>query len=55
MKCDTCKKEVSEVMRVVINKDYDRMLARPIYNCRACFEAKEKTKSYNRSKAQEPT
>ena len=45
MKCDTCQKEVSEVLRVVINKDYDRMLARPLYNCRECFEKKEKSKA----------
>ena len=49
MRCDTCKKEVSEVLRVVINKDYDRMLARPLYNCRECFEKKEKSKASKQS------
>ncbi len=48
MKCDTCKKEVGEVLRVVVNKDYDRMLARPLYNCRECYDKKEREKSYNR-------
>ena len=55
MKCDTCKKEVPEVMRVVISKDYDRMMARPIYNCRDCFEAKEKTKTYNKTQPSQNT
>ena len=52
MKCDTCQKEVSEVLRVVINKDYDRMLARPLYNCRACFEQKEQSKTSKPSQSQ---
>lgn len=46
MKCDTCGKEVSEVERVVIYKDYDKTGAKPIYNCRECFEKKEKEKPY---------
>ena len=50
MKCDTCKKEASEVLRVVVNKDYDRMLARPLYNCRECYDKKEREKSYNQSR-----
>ena len=41
MKCDTCKQESHVVMRVVIDKDYNRVLARPLYNCPACFEKKE--------------
>ena len=40
MQCDTCKKESPVVMRVVIAKDYNRALARPLYNCPACFESK---------------
>lgn len=46
MRCDTCKKEVKEVMRVIVYKDYDRSLARPIYNCPECFAKKEKSKPY---------
>ncbi len=49
MKCDTCKQEVSKVMRVVIYKGYDRLSAQPVYNCVSCFEAKERSKSYTES------
>lgn len=44
MKCDTCQQDVPVVMRVVIAKDYNRVLARPIYNCPACFQKKEQMK-----------
>jgi len=33
------------VQRVVIAKDYDRSLARPLYNCPACYEKKEQMKA----------
>ena len=46
MKCETCKQESPVVLRVVVAKDYNRMLARPIYNCPACFEQKERNKPY---------
>ena len=29
------------VMRVVVAKGYNRALARPLYNCPACFDQKE--------------
>ena len=45
MQCDTCKQESPVVMRVVIAKDYNRILARPVYNCPVCFEKKERSKS----------
>ena len=44
MKCNTCKQESEVVLRVVIAKDYNRVLARPIYNCAGCFEKKEQAK-----------
>ena len=44
MKCDTCKQESEIVMRVMIAQHYNRSLARPIFNCPACFEKKEQTK-----------
>ena len=44
MKCDTCKQESDMVLRVVIAKDYNRSLARPIFNCQKCFDQKERTK-----------
>ena len=39
-KCDTCGKEVDEVRRVVIKKDYNRSGAIPMYNCQECYEKK---------------
>ena len=44
MRCDTCQQDVAVVMRVVVSKDYNRALAKPLYNCPACFEKKEQTK-----------
>ena len=48
MRCDTCKRESEVVMRVMIARDYNRSLARPIFNCPACFENKEQTKQVKR-------
>lgn len=44
MKCDTCGKETSQVRRVIVDKDYDRVLAKPLYNCPDCFAKKEASK-----------
>ncbi len=44
MRCETCKQESPVIMRVIIAKDYNRSLARPVYNCPACYEKKEQTK-----------
>jgi len=40
LRCDTCGKEVDEVRRIVIRKNYDRSRALPRYNCNECFEKK---------------
>ena len=45
MTCDTCKQESDVILRVVIAKDYNRSLARPLFNCPACFEKKEQSKN----------
>ena len=45
MRCETCKQESPVVMRVVVAKDYNRALARAMYNCPACFEKKEQEKA----------
>jgi hypothetical protein len=44
MRCDTCKQESQVVLRVVVAKDYNRSLARPLFNCTSCFEKKEHAK-----------
>jgi len=44
MRCDTCKQDSPLVLRVVIAKDYNRSLARPLFNCPTCFEHKEAVK-----------
>ena len=52
MRCDTCKQDSPMVMRVVVAKGYNRSLARPIFNCPACFEKKEQAKPYRNTAAQ---
>ncbi len=44
IKCDTCGKESAEVKRVIVDAGYDRVLAKPLYNCPACYEKKEESK-----------
>lgn len=44
MRCDTCKQDSPVVMRVVVDKGYNRSLARPIFNCPKCYEQKETEK-----------
>ncbi len=44
MKCDTCGKQTKKVSRVVVDAGYDRVLAKPIYNCCECYEKKELSK-----------
>lgn len=41
MKCDTCGKECERLARVVIDRGYDRSMAKPLWNCAECFEKKE--------------
>ena len=41
MKCDTCGKEVAKVKRIVLEKGYDRIQAKAIYNCEECYRKKE--------------
>ena len=45
MRCETCQRESPVIMRVVVAKNYNRALARPIFNCSSCFEKKEQEKS----------
>ena len=45
MKCDTCGKETKEVRRVVVDSNYDRTLARAMYNCPECYDKKESSRS----------
>ena len=44
MRFDMCKRDTPVVMRVVVAKDYNRSLARPLFNCPDCFEKKEQLK-----------
>ena len=54
MRCDTCGKDSESVLRVVIAKDYNRSLARPIFNCPDCFEKKEQVKPYQQKTSSQP-
>lgn len=44
--CDTCKEESNDVSRVVIDNDYDKTLAKPLYNCHPCFLEKDFHRDY---------
>lgn len=46
MRCDTCHQDSPVILRVVVAKDYNRALARPLFNCPQCYEKKEQHKSY---------
>ena len=52
MKCDTCRREVPEVSRVVIYMGYNRMAAKAVYNCPDCFAKKEQAKPYHQAVVQ---
>ena len=41
MKCETCGKDVIKVKRIVLEKGYDRIQAKAIYNCEECYRKKE--------------
>ena len=41
-------------MRVVIDKNYNRALARPLFNCRECFGQKERSKNAQGSQLARP-
>lgn len=40
--CDRCQNEVKEVRRIVLYKDYDATLKKPMYLCKDCSSAKVK-------------
>jgi len=44
LKCDFCGAETDFVIRVAIDKDYDRLTVRHVkrYACKSCSEKKEK-------------
>ena len=50
MRCDTCKQESPMVMRVVVARGYNRSLARPLFNCPACYAKKEQAKTTQQEK-----
>lgn len=55
MKCDTCKQDAAVVKRVVIDKNYNRALARPLYNCPACFEKKQQQQLKEQKEGSSPS
>lgn len=38
--CDRCHKEAEEVRRIVLYKDYDATLKKPMYLCKDCSREK---------------
>ena len=55
MRCDTCQQDSDVILRVVVAKGYNRALARPLFNCPACFEKKEAGKPYRKRSTSEAT
>ena len=42
MKCDTCSKETKSLKRLVLDKNYDALNKVPLWNCKVCYEEKNK-------------
>ena len=40
--CDTCQNKSDALYRVVIDKDYNAIIKRPMWNCKECYEKKNK-------------
>ena len=40
--CDTCQKESDTLYRMVIDKGYNAITKRPMWNCKECYENKNK-------------
>ncbi len=56
MICDTCGREVPVVYRVVIDEGYNRIDAKPLYNCPECFEKKNQERmARKRQEHREPS
>jgi len=50
-RCGTCGKLVPQVMRVVIDQNYNRSDdLNPLYNCPECFEKKNRERKAQRQK-----
>ena len=45
MKCDTCQKKVEKLYRVVIDKDYNAITKRALWNCLVCYKKKNKERN----------
>ncbi len=42
LRCDTCGRESDTVSRVVLDTGYNRINARPMYNCPECYQRKNR-------------
>ena len=42
LSCDTCQKKSDTLYRVVLDKDYNAIIKRPMWNCKGCYEKKNK-------------
>ena len=42
MKCDTCHKKVKKLYRVVIDTDYNAINKIALWNCKVCYDKKNK-------------
>ena len=49
MKCDTCGKETKSLKRLVLDKNYDALNKVPLWNCKVCYEEKNKKRKLDGS------
>ena len=40
--CDTCQNKSDALYRVVLDKDYNAIIKHPMWNCKECYEKKNK-------------
>ena len=40
--CDTCQNKSDALYMVVLDKDYNAIIKRPMWNCKECYEKKNK-------------
>jgi len=42
LSCDTCQKKSDTLYRVVLDKDYNAIIKRPMWNCKECYDKKNR-------------
>ena len=45
MECNTCHKECENLYRAVIRNNYDALNKKPFWNCKECYDKKNKERN----------